>query len=332
MTRTESSEQHWLPAWVRKEHPIFELETRRRAENRAVNLLRIGCVPAIFLATLVSFAFIVGAVVLSQGTLFISFRDAEYIVPLVLGWMLVVLTVIQLGAGAIVNILTIAQAAPMISGEIELQSWRLLRTTTLSLHEILMAKFAAAFMQIRGILGGLLVLRVAAVITALVLTAYLFLRDVFYYMSASDWRQIWRETEWLPFLVAVGISIVVYMIQPLIQTFLNIALGMLASAWARSRGQAIAASMVARLGLWVGSILLNVAMMYALGFMIAQWADPNYSVFDAFHGLDRPSESLIVWVIWSGISAYVASILCLEIAVTLGALGLAMRRSRHLGV
>lgn len=317
--------------WAHAEHPVYGLETRRRVQNRTLGLLQLGCVPAIFGTTAVALAGIVGATVLQQLSWASTWYDLESIVPLALGWAIATMMVIQLGAGAMANILVVAQMAPMISGEVELQSWGLLRTTTLSLREIFFAKYAAALTQLRAPLLGLVILRAASTFTIMLFLAYLLLRQTFYYMSQSDWQRFWVRWEWLPPLLAFVVYLMFYVSQPVLQLLLNGAIGMVASAYARTRGQAIAAGLVGRLAAWVTVIITNAAIMFFLGFLITQWTSPSYASLDAYSIMATPSEFEQTWSIWLTITGYGLALLLTQVGLVIMLLGLAMRRARTLG-
>src|SRR5688572_6645222 len=172
-----------LPEWMTRKHPVYDLEVRRRADNRSMAVMRLGCIPAILAAATFSLSVILSTSLVSQLQWSYGWYAFSNITMSMLGWAVATLATIQIAAGALVNVLTVAQTAPIISGEIELQSWRLLRTTTLNLREIIFAKYAAALRQIRGPLFGLLILRGASIITIFVLTATMLLRTTFYYMD-----------------------------------------------------------------------------------------------------------------------------------------------------
>jgi hypothetical protein len=229
-------------------------------------------------------------------------------------------------------VLTIAQAAPAISGEIELQSWRLLRTTTLTLREIILAKYAAALRHVRGPLLGLLALRVASALTILMFTAYTLLRQTFYYLDPSGWRQLFREFLWFPPLIAYAIWFIWYISQPLIQLLLNGAIGLTASAYTTSRAQAIAAGLVGRLGLWISAVLFCVAVGTGLIFLHTAWMDAPYSSFEVYNELPPPTPLQETWVTSIMIGGAGAAILAIQIALIFILLGVTLRRARHLGV
>lgn len=313
-------------AWARNEHPVYHLETRRRTQNRSLMALRWGCVPAIFAITGLAILVTMALVLLSGG-----FWDAEEALQMILGFTLAVLLFIQIGAGAIANILVIAQAAPAISGEVELQSWRLLRTTTLPLREIILAKMAAVLAHMRAPFVGLLILRAISTLTALFIVAYA-VRSEFYYRDPQYRGEFWTDGLWVPYTIAGLVFLAYYVLQPVIQLVLNSMLGMLASAYARSRSRAVATGLTGRLAGWVTSIMLNIGAIYALGFLLlANWASPNYAPLKMFQGRPVPSSVQIAWVTGLTVAVYILVVLAGQVGFVMGALRLTQRRARHLG-
>ncbi len=319
--------QRALPRWARPEHPVYHLETQRRTQNRSLIALRLGCMPVIFAIT--------GLVILSIMVVIIFSDPFWDIGEAYLGtlWLVVAaIMFIQAIAGAVVNILVIAQATPTISGEVELQSWRLLRTTTLPLREIILAKLAAALSQLRAPFTGLVILRTISLVTGLFGIAYI-LRNAFYYMDAGERHDFWTEGLWLPITIAIVTFLVFYALQPVIQFVLNGTLGVLASALARSRSRAVAAGLAARLGGWVASILLNVGAIYFLIYLLVMnWSTPYSAPMRAFRDRPEPSDLAIAWVLSLTAIVYILAVLALQIGLTLLALRMIQRRARHLEV
>jgi hypothetical protein len=236
---------------------------------------------------------------------------------------------LQVVAGAVSNLLMIAQSSPLISGEVELKSWELLRATALPLRDIILAKSAAAIRQLRVPLIGLLVLRGISTITALMLAVYTLYRDTFYYFDIEQWRTFIQNAPRyaVPLLLPVALFLLYYTMQPVIQTVLNGALGLLASAYSPSRGRAIAAGLIGRLVLWIASILLNVALLYGGGYLIGRWLTSTYSI----PGRALSSDEVVVWVLGMTIALYIASVLASQVGLIMFAFGLTQRRARRVG-
>jgi hypothetical protein len=327
-----SARPPFLPDWMTHRHPVYDLEARRRADNRSMSVLRLGCIPAILAGSTFSLGLILGTSVLSQLQWSYGWYSYSGIMIALLSWAIATLVAIQFAAGALVNVLTVAQTSPIISGEIELQSWRLLRTTTLKLREIIFAKYAAALQQMRGPLFGLLILRAASTITILILTVTILLRTVFYYMDRAAWQDFWLKGEWFPILIAYLACLLLYLTQPVLQLLLNGAIGLTASTHTSTRAQAIAASMVGRLASWVAIVMINVSLMLGLNFLHSEWMNGPYSAFDAYRDLMPPGDTAVLWIVCLIIAGYALSAFIGQIGAILCLLGITLRRARHLGV
>ncbi len=317
-----------IPAWAGVDHPIFRLEIQRLTRNRSLNFLQYSFNPLIFAGIGLTILFV--AVALSST---LAFSGADNFLQGVLGWTIGILASVQVVAGAFANVLVIAQISASISGEIELQSWRLLRTTTLNLKEIVFAKLAAALLNLRLLLVGLLVLRIVTTVSAMLMVAYVLLRQILYSMSTTSLQSFFSEYQWGPILVPVAVCAFAFMTQPPIQFALNGVIGMLASAYSRTRAQAVAMGLIGRLALWVLSALFNIAASYGLGFLIlGNWMQPESATIEAFRNLPRPSEMQIAWAIGLTISLYVLAILAAQLGMILLGAGMILRRARQLGV
>lgn len=315
----------WMrPRWACPNHPVYRLERRRRSSSRALRALQYGCLPAILAVAGLAATVILVAFAPRQVT-----WDVENGIMSILGAFLLILVVIQVLAGAAGNILVVAQTSPLISGEIELQSWGLLRSTTLSLREIVLAKYAATLAHLRSSLAGLMALRLASTVTGLLFVAYLLFRDTYYY-DRQAWLHVVENHLWIAPVLAGLVLVLWYLSQPVVQFLLNGVLGVFASSLARSRGRAVATALGVRLAAWVGSIVLNGGMIYGLGWLIIEnWADPQSAPIRAFHSLPRPSDEQIAFVISLTAAAYVLTVLAFQSGLIVMGLTLAQRLARR---
>jgi hypothetical protein len=123
-----------------------------------------------------------------------------------------------------------------------------------------------------------------------------------------------------------------YLFQPVIQYFLNGAIALLASSYTRSRGQSIAAALMARLALWVFAFLLHIAAISSLSSMLETWTHPEFSSINNIQALSTPSPEAVTWVTCLVIAGYAISIIAGQLGLALASTGFALRRTRHLGV
>ena len=316
----------WLD-WASPDHPIFKLEVQRLDRNRSLKFLQFSFNPIIFAG--IGLTVTVVLVITSSSA---GLGGIDNMIEFVLAWTIGILMCVQIVAGAFANVLVIAQMSPTISGEMELQSWRLLRTTTLNLREITFAKFAAALLNLRLILVGLLVLRSVTVICSMLMFAYVLFRQTLYYYDPVTMSEYFQQAKWLPLMLPAAAGCLVLMAQPIVQFGLNGVIGLVASAYARTRAQAVAMGLTARLALWVFTILLNVAASYGLGFLITSWAEPTTSAIQSFRAVSTPDETQIMWAVGVSVTIYLLATLAGQIGMTLAGFGLALRRAQRLGV
>lgn len=314
------------PEWARPDHPVYRLERSRQSRSLPLRTLHEGCLPAILAVT----GFVAMGVYVLLFIPQIRWGIESGVTAMLIGFG-ALLVLIQALAGAVANVLVIAQTAPLVSGEIELQSWRVLRSTTLSLREILMAKFAAALAQFRRPLAGLLTLRLASTITIWLSVVFSLLRQGDFYYDPDllqHWLQNWS---WLPPVAAALVFTAWYLAQPALQLVLCGGLGLAASATARSRSGAVAVALAARLVLWVASIVLNVGGIYAATFVVVvNWMDPDFAPLRFFRGLPTPSTQQAALVISLVVIAYTLIVLASQMGVIAAAFRIARRRAATL--
>jgi hypothetical protein len=321
------------PRWARLDHPVYHLETRRRVLNGSIFTLSRGCLPVVLgVLGLVFF----GALAWGVDDLFrwvSSWRDLVDVWMGALGRAMLALMFAQFGIGAMTNVLVITLAAPTISGEVELQSWRLLRTTTLPLREVILAKYAAVIRNLRGPLAALVILRAASLGTLLLLFIYYLVRDIFYYMNQQEWNNFLTGGLWLPPLFPIALFLVYYAAQPWLQFAFNGALGMAASSFARSRANAVVYGLTVRLVTWVLSVATGIAALFFITFVLAaNWAEPRYAPLAFFHNWPEPTPLQVSWVLSLAFAAWFAAILVWQVGFTVGALALTQWRCRRLAV
>jgi hypothetical protein len=320
------------PRWAQMTHPVYRLERQRRERIRSLAGLNQKFMPVLFgvCGGLCLLFVILG--LSAEGWAWGSWwEQLEHLTRSALGFTLLALLFAQLIAGMVVNIVTVAQAAPLISGEVELRSWGLLRVTTVPLHEIIFAKFVAAVRHFRSLLTGLLILRGINLVTGMLLFACVVLRDIFYSFSPADWRRFWEDGLWFPPLLALCAGVIFFAAQPGVQVLLNTALGMLASAFSRSRGQAVGLGLTARLVLWIASILSNFVLIYGLTFLFSNWLEPRYAMLEAFYNQPAPTTRQAVWAVSLAIFGYLLAVMLWQAGFILAALGLIQRRARSIG-
>jgi len=320
MSKQRSESLHWS----RPTHPIFWMETRRRARAGAGGIFHYAALPVAFvsLQTIVLFAIIV-SIVSSAPVVDVSSYTLETLMYVGPGVVFGFLLVVEFALGATINLVTVALATPLISGEIELQSWELLRATALSLREILLAKIAATLHQLRLPLLGLVLVRAVCTASGLFLFFALMLSELRYSMryglSGIDFESL-SET-WLPLALAVLAVAFAHFFQPPLQALMNTMLGMVASAFTRSRGRALAAGFGVRLALWGVTSVLGTA---GISFTITAYDRWLYQSPFYFYPQNETQATALLIILWAMI--FVAT----QVGITLLAWRLTIRRARRL--
>lgn len=284
-----------------------------------------GCLPTV-LALAGAAVMIVIALVSQQQMLWLS---SGSVVPM-LSFSLVFLLLIQLFVGGAVNVLVLAQTAPLVSTEVELQSWGLLRATTLTVREIVLAKLAAALHYLRNSLLALLILRAITAITALLLLAHSLLRSTFYY-NPEQWDRWVASGVWLPLTAAMLLFVIWYVAQPGVQFLLNGSLGIFASTVGRSRARSVASALGMRLGLWVASITVNTGLIYGIIFLIfLNWASPGSAPMEVFRDRPAPTEEQVLWVASIVAFVYIIALAAIQAAMIASGLTISRRRAERI--
>lgn len=329
------------PRWLLPGHPVYRMEVSRLSRSRVVVVLQRLLLP-LFLGVAGLAAILVILLSLASSITY----SAENAITNTLTILVVVFTIFQLLAGSIAGTMVVAQTAPLISGEVELQSWGLLRTTTLPLREIILAKLAAVLRLLSGALVGLALVRVATTITGWLLLVFSLLRNMVYYNTPSlslivrggyydvpTYFQVLRSGTWIPLAFAVLLFTVWYLAQPLVQTLINGLIGMLASTLTRSRARAAVGALVGRLTLWFSSILLNVALIFGLFFVLFDnWFSPYYAPIRFFRNLTEPSIPTQVLVTGVVALIYVLAVIGIQSGLIVVMLNVIQSRARKLGM
>lgn len=298
------------------------MESRRRARSGVGGIVHYASLPIVFIsAQVIILLAIIISIVSSAPVTNIDTTNMEIIIYVGSGAAFGLLLIVEFALGSTMNLVTVALSAPLISGEIELKSWELLRATALSLREILMAKAAATLHQLRLPLLGLMIIRTICTGAGVFLAVALVMGEVRYdFRDGLDPHDYEYFVEWwLPILVAVLVVALVHFLQPVLQMLLNTALGMTASAFARTRGRALAVGIGSRLALWgITGVLGAVGISLTIN-AYDRWLW-NYS---GYPGNEATVISLLI-ITWALI------FLVVQIGITLIAWGLTVRRARRL--
>ncbi len=313
-----------LPEWSQPSNPVYWVESTRSVINPRLRQLQLGCLPLLLGVT--------GFLILTITVITVSsyWYSLEMLFTSIIGFSLLAMLVLQLTAGVALNIATIAFAAPSISGEREQQSWTILRSTALSIREIILGKWAATLMLLRMPLLGLVILRVISLITALLFLAYALLSETTSYWTETDWALIFGQQIWIPATIA-GLTVALYyVVQPVLQFFISDALGLVASALTPASAHSIAMGMALRFGTWIIAITLNGAVIVGFIMLVSSWAEPRYASIEFLRGIPEPSDGLVWWVVTGSIALYALTILLSQLGLLSFSLGYAVQRAKRL--
>lgn len=314
-----------ISAWAQGDNPVYRLEAAKTVTNKRLRSMQLGCLPSIIGVMGLGITAVLGISALQ----FPYWNPERYVIDVLL-YSLLAMLFLQVTTGAALNISTIAFISPAVSGELEMQSWSILRTTALNLVDVLLGKCLAVMVHLRLPLIGIVLLRAVSLTTALLLITFAFWRDTLYYWDTFEWQLVFGQQVWIPVLVAGTLIALFYLLQPMLQFLISDALGVLASTITRSRTRAIATGMALRLSTWIVAILLNVGIMIAFVTLFTSWADPRFSQIEVFRNTTGPSQAQQWWVMGISLSSYVLAVLLGQVGLLAFCFGMAVRRARRL--
>lgn len=314
-----------VPAWATRQHPIFRAESTRRLGGPGLRRVQMMLGPLMLGTAGVIQALSLAIMLMLEG---FEWSYAALTYSAVVFLLFVLMHVIM---GLLTGIQSVALTAPLISAEVELQSWGLLRTTTLPLQEIVLAKLTAALHILRWpvILG--VVLRVFSWLNFVMWIGAFYMERNVTYSSVVQQRSTLAATlpGLLPFIL---ITLVFWALQPPINLAVNGALGLWASCRARNRGQAISLGLAVRLALWIGAIILNIAIVYGISYLVfGNWFQGQYAPLALFHQVRPPSQDQQISIVLGIISGYLLTYLSVQGGLALLLTGLALRRAARIG-
>ncbi|MBN1120025.1 MAG: hypothetical protein JXJ17_03015 [Anaerolineae bacterium] len=251
----------WRFTTGKRDHPIVAHEMEGWSYLRIWRSLRKGCLPLIALLVLGS-AGCCGVVTLLSST-----SVDEW--PLVVGAMFVGLYIGGELVRWLVGLLATALTATVLSAEVEAQTVGLLRLTPIPMREIVLAKYGAAVRQFKVplivvaltrflLITGLLLIIMLAFVVALpdMSSSVSYAAPLFPGLSLTDVLSL-VTTSLIPYLIA-GILMLLalflwflyFLFSPVLEILLFAAVGLLASAWARTRANGLVVGAGLRIGLW----------------------------------------------------------------------------------
>ena len=277
----------WAFITGRTNHPLYRRELSGWAYLRFWRKLRGGCLPLLAVGT-----FVVSALCGMLTMLSVGGTSSE-------GWLIAMsaaLVALFFTQGLIhwlLGLLATALTATVISAEVEAETYKLLRVTPLSAREIVLAKFGAAFRQLRDPLLFLVALRLLLV-GGTVLTLTLSLTTVEGATPSvvlSDVPSVSPSVVLLLLdVLSVGMVGLLWLLYYLLRPFLSIllfsAVGMLGSSLARTRVGGLLAAGGLRVALGTAGYVLSQVVSTILSLTLGP--------FLAFNGPPSWLQALLV--------------------------------------
>jgi hypothetical protein len=295
--------QRFLPHWAQSAHPIYRREMDKWERSRGVRPLRMGCAP---LAVLIFVALGCMCGLIVDPTL-------EPVDRLVVGsW--IVLGALFMGQGLVslaTGLTATALSATLISGELESETFSLLRVTGVPTNEIILAKYAASLRQ--------LVIPVAAIIGArfLLLLGTLAAIDISTRAQGIERGLLGIVSDIplelvSPFSVAAvlvpGLAWLGYFVfKPALSMMMFSSVGLFASSTARTRANGLITAILMRVALFVLRFISDQTLGIGGQFVIgAGSAINNVSSFFEALIVNRPALAVVLGGLTALVSLLVA--------------------------
>ncbi len=272
----------WAFLTGKREHPLVRHEERGWAYVGVWRKLRKGCLPLVALA--------LGGASCGCGLLTltnIAMPDELILVP---GAALIGLLIAGEMIRWLTGLLATVLAATTISAEIEAETYGLLRLTPLTTREIVLAKLGATFRQFRVPLIATTLARAVFVIGIALWASVLLLVES---TGTGPSPGVPGTSVPLPVgeiagLILPGLAVlaaaliwfIYYLAGPALGVLMYTALGMLASAWSRSRSGGVVLAFGLRVALWmasyVGGQLLSISFSLLITPFLALSTTPGW--------------------------------------------------------
>jgi hypothetical protein len=251
----------WRFTTGKRDHPIVAHEMEGWSYLQIWRSLRKGCLPLIALLVLGSAG--------CCGLLSLLSMTSVDEWPIAAGSMFVGIYIGGELVRWLVGLIATALTATVLSAEVEAQTVGLLRLTPIPMQEIVLAKYGAAVRQFKVpliviavtrflLIAGLLLVFILATVAALpdVSTTTASTGPLFPGLSIIDILSL-VTTALLPYLAAGLLMLLAlllwflyFLFSPVLDVLLFAAVGLLASAWARTRANGLVVGAGLRIGLW----------------------------------------------------------------------------------
>lgn len=270
----------WHALFSQGDNPVFQREMKGWAYLGFWRRLKKGCLPLILAIVIAPMA----CCGLTASTAMVNLSE----------WYIVVIGLIggaALGGELIraaTTLLATILAATTISAEVEAETLPLLRLTPIMPRQIVLAKFGAVIRQIRFPLASISIVRAISVIAMVAFAVIALLVDVSSTISNAPVNitpsmipTLWDTIVSGSYLIALIVTLLFlvflfayYVLSPYVSTLVFAAVGILASTFARTRGNGVIAAAGLRVALWVFSYVasqfvgITIQLMFVPFFML----------------------------------------------------------------
>ena len=270
-----------LPGWARPTHPIYRRELGRWERARGWRLIRVGCVPIVFVIFM-GMGCLISLIVVDVNTISGQERILTWI--LIFLWMLVVAqSFINLTAGLIAT----ALSSTVVSSEIESETYGLLRVTDVPSHEIILAKYAAAFRQLRIPLGTVIGVRLLLIVAALPTIDFAIRSSGLSGGLLTVLTDIPAEFVSPASVVSLALTLLlwltVFAFLPALSMAMHTAIGLYASSITRTRNGSIAAAAGLRVAMFIGRQIFSSSFGTGLNIFFVGFNVPFFWIETASH-------------------------------------------------
>jgi hypothetical protein len=248
----------------RPRHPIYRRELAGWSYLGFWRQLRKGCLPLVA-------AIVVLMACFCGGLTLLSVDDLEQW-PMVAAAILVGVFLAQAVIHGLMGLLAVALASTTISAEVEAQTFHLLRTMPMPVEQIVLAKFGAAFRQVRLLVAAIIVLRIVLIVgtVAAIIAALVLIPGASPSSTPPLPPGVEPTIEALPgstlaavvagvvaFVVLSVVWLAYFLLRPLLNAMLFVAIGLFGSTLGKTRSGGLIAAFGMRFGLWVVSYVLS---------------------------------------------------------------------------
>lgn len=269
MAETEQSLPGWqrfVPHWARSTHPVYRREIERWQRTRRIQPYRTGCAP-LALVAFVGLGFLCGLTTIEPDTA---------PVDRLLIWSWILLSALLVGQAFVMfatGLMSTALSATLISGELESETFGLLRVTGVPTSEIILAKYAAALRQLVAPLVVIVSTRVLFILGAAVVVDFTLRTQGLGGGLTGLLLEI--PVEWISPLsvgtfAAASLAWLGYFVfKPILSLMLFSSVGLFASSTARTRVNGVITSILLRVALFVLRFIADQSVTVGGQFSIA---------------------------------------------------------------